>query len=99
MPPGGLHQREVLVLGDVLAALEHHVLEQVREAGLAPLLVLAADVVPEVDRHDRCGPIRRDHDAQAVRQPMALEADLRHAFLRNRCDGRARGGHPRVPAA
>src|SRR3546814_4971306 len=37
----------------VLAALEHQVLEQVCEAGAAGLLVLAADVVPDVDRDDR----------------------------------------------
>ena len=34
--------------GDVLRALEHHVLEQVREPGAARLLVGRADVVPEL---------------------------------------------------
>ena len=36
----------------VFAAAEHQVLEQVREAGLAGLLVLGPDVVPNVDGHD-----------------------------------------------
>ena len=52
-PAGALHQAEVLALFDVRRALEHHVLEQVREAGLAGLLVLAADRVPQVDGHHR----------------------------------------------
>ena len=36
----------------VLAAVEHEVLEQVREPGLAGLLVLRADVIPDVDGGD-----------------------------------------------
>ena len=51
-------QRVEVVSVEVLAAVEHQVLEQVREAGLAELLVLRACVVPDVDGHDRmstCG--------------------------------------------
>jgi hypothetical protein len=50
---GSLHQGHVLALLDVQRTLKHHVLEEVREAGLSRFLVPAADVVPEVDRHDR----------------------------------------------
>ena len=63
---GALDEREVLGLGDVARALEHEVLEQVREAGPAGLLVARADDVPEVDRDDRRQVVRRDDHAQAV---------------------------------
>ena len=52
-PTGGLHERDVLGFRDVPRALEHDVLEEVREARLARDLVLGPDVVPEVDRDDR----------------------------------------------
>ena len=49
---GGLERREVarVVMG---RALEHQVLEEVREPGAPRLLVLRPDVVPEVHRDDR----------------------------------------------
>jgi hypothetical protein len=40
----------VLIVADVRAALEHEVLEQVREAAAPDLLAAAADVVVEIDR-------------------------------------------------
>ena len=65
---GALEEAEVRVLGHVLAPLEHHVLEQVREAVAALGLVLRADVVPDVDRDDgRAVVLVKDH-LQAVRQ-------------------------------
>ena len=51
-------------------------LEEVREAGLAGLLVLGADVVPEVDGHHRREVVGRDDDAQAVGQRVLAEADV-----------------------
>ncbi len=63
---GALDDAQVLGLGDVPAALEHEVLEEVGEAGLAGLLVLGADVVPEVDGHDGRDVVGRHDDAQAV---------------------------------
>ena len=36
-------------------SFEHEVLEEMREAGVARALVLRADVIPEVDRHERRG--------------------------------------------
>ena len=44
-----LEQRPVHSVGDVARALEHHVLEEMREAGLAGALALRADVVHHLD--------------------------------------------------
>jgi hypothetical protein len=78
-PAGALDDREVLDLGDVAAALEHEVLEQVGEAGAAGLLVPRADDVPQVDRHDRRQVVRRDDDAQPVGERPLVEADQRQS--------------------
>jgi hypothetical protein len=45
---------------------EHQVLEQVREPGATDALVLRADVIPEIDRHDRHTTILVDDDIEAV---------------------------------
>ena len=76
---GRLHQAEVLALGHVRRALEHHVLEEVGEAGLARLLVLAADVVPEVDGDERRPRVTREDDTQPVVEQVSLDRDLGHA--------------------
>ena len=81
---GSLHDREVLRLGHVAAALEHEVLEEVGEPGLARLLVLGADVVPEVDGDDRRYPVGRDDDAQSVGERVLAEADVDGAAHRGR---------------
>ena len=73
---GLLDEGEVLALGDVLRALEHHVLEEMGEAGAAGLLVLAADVVPQVDGHDRRAIVVGKEHAQAVIEPMSLDRDV-----------------------
>ena len=75
---GGLDERDVLGLGDVPRALEHDVLEEVGEAGLARDLVLRADVVPEVDRDDGREVVLGDDDAQAVGEALVAEDDLRN---------------------
>ena len=74
-PAGGLDERDVLGLADVRRALEHHVLEEVREAGLARLLVLRSDVVPDVDRHDRRQVVLGDDQAEAVREALVGEGN------------------------
>ncbi len=74
-PARGLDERDVLRLLQVGGALEHDVLEQVSEPGLALDLVLAPDVVPDVDRHDRCEMVLRDDHAQAVGQTVVAELD------------------------
>ena len=72
---GSLHERHVLALLDVQRPLEHHVLEQVGEAGLARLLVPAAHVVPQVYGHDRGTVVRRQEDAQTVFQRVTVDRD------------------------
>ena len=66
----------------MLAALEHQVLEQVREARLPGPLVLRTDVIPDVDGDDR-GLVILVHDQrQSVVEHEAL--------VRNRVRARAR---------
>ena len=76
-PAGALDQGDVLGLRDVARALEHDVLEQVGEPGLAGDLVLGADVVPQVDGDDRSEMVFRDDDAQAIIEVLVAESDLR----------------------
>ena len=85
---GGLEQLEVRVGGDVLRALEHHVLEQVREAGAARHLVGRADVVPEVDRDQRQPLVLREDDLEAVRQRERRVFEARNT---RRCHGTLAG--------
>ena len=67
---------------DVLRALEHHVLEQVREPGAARPLVFRADVIPDLHVHDRRRVVLGQDDGQAVWQFRDLVLELR------RTDGR-----------
>jgi len=60
----------------VLGAFEHQVLEEVRETGLARLLVLRADVVPEVHGHHRQLMIFVHDDIEAVVERALREGDL-----------------------
>ena len=62
---GALQRREIALVV-VLGALEHQVLEEMREAGAARRLVLRADVIPEVHRHDRAGVILVDEHVEPV---------------------------------
>ena len=74
--PYRLDQGDVLSLADVPRALEHHVLEQVGEAGLALDLVLRADVVPEVHRRDGREMVLGDDQPEAVGQARLGEGNL-----------------------
>ena len=69
---------EVVVV-EVLAAVEHQVLEQVREAGLAGFLVAGADVVPDVDGHDRRLVVLVDDQAQSVVEDVLGVGDVDYA--------------------
>src|SRR5690606_18037372 len=60
----------------VLRAVEHQVLEQVREAAAAGRLVLAAHAVPDVDRDDRRLVVLVHDHRQAVGQGELLVGDL-----------------------
>ena len=66
-----------LVSVEVLASLEHEVLEQVREAAASLALVHRADVVPDVHRHQRSAVIFREDHRQPVGQLILLEGNLR----------------------
>ncbi len=79
------------VLADVLGPLEHHVLEEVGEAAAPGHLVAAADVVPEVDGHQRGRAILVEDHLEPVVEPIALEGDLGHRVWLIRV-GRARDG-------
>ena len=59
---GELERTEEFVLV-VFRTLEHQVLEQMRETGLARRLVRRADVIPDADRDDRRLVIFADDDA------------------------------------
>ena len=59
---------DVGFFADVLGALEHHVLEEVGEAGAAGALVERADVVPEVDGDEGEAMVFVGEDDEAVGQ-------------------------------
>src|SRR6185437_17047762 len=65
----------------VLGALEHHVLEEVREAGAPSTLVQRADVIPEIDGDERQTMVLVRDDSEAVRQRVLLIPDLRQLQL------------------
>ena len=80
---GRFHDAVELARLQVLGAVEHHVLEEVRQARDARILVAAAGTHEEVKRHVGNVVIRPDDDLQAVVQGDA--ADLgRHALHRRR---------------
>ena len=56
----------MLVVADVLRTREQHVLEQVSETRPSRPLVFGADVIPEVDRHQRRGVVLVQNDVEAV---------------------------------
>ena len=67
---------EVRVVFDVLRALEHHVLEQVRKAGPAWRLVRGTDVVPHADADERHAMIFREDHFEPVRQRVLFDIEL-----------------------
>ncbi len=73
------------VLGHVLRALEHHVLEEVREPGAAGGLVGGAHVVPEVHGHHRQPAFLAEDHFEPVRQRDLLERELRNVGGRRVC--------------
>ena len=73
-----LHDRVERRVGRVARPHEHQVLEQVREAGPSGHLVLRADVVPEIDGHERARPIRVEDHPKPVGQCVRFELDFEH---------------------
>ena len=72
----------------VFAAVEHQVLEQMRKAGAAGRFVLAADVIPHVDRHDGGFAIGMHHHPQAIGEGEAFVRNIH----RRRIGGLYSGG-------
>ena len=70
-----LHKPEVPVRRHVPGALEHHVLEQVGEAGFPGRLVLRPDMVPEIDSHHGERIVHVQEHVQAVRQIEFVDDD------------------------
>ena len=74
---GALHIAEVGELLQILRALEHQVLEQVREPGAPFRLGSDADVIDDGDTDHRCGPVRIQHHPQPIGQGEALDGIFR----------------------
>ena len=79
-----LHQRDVLHLLHLRRALEHHVLEQVREAGPALRLHAEADVVDDFHQGHRRGVVFADHHLQPVGQREVVHRDFEGLRRRRR---------------
>ncbi len=60
--------------------LEHHVLQQVRHAGLAVVFVARADQIGDVDGHGGLGGVRKQQHFQAVRELVFGDAFDRRAL-------------------
>ena len=60
----------------MLRSFEHQMLEQMREPGVTGRFVFGTDVVPEIHRDDRTGPIFVQQHVQAVGQCVLAESDV-----------------------
>ena len=60
----------------MLRSLEHQVLEQMREAGVARPLVLRADVIPEVHGDDRARVVLVEEDVESVGERVLREGNV-----------------------
>ncbi len=71
--PAGLgNDLEVLLVGDVFRALEHHVLEEMRESRLADFLARRSHVIRDIDVHERVRVVLVQYHGQAVVQRVLL---------------------------
>ena len=84
---GFLQKAEILSVG-ILRAFEHHVLEQMGEAGAARALVLRADVIPAIHVDHGQLAVHVQDDVEAVGQGKFFEFDLRRVL------GKSRKGSP-----
>ena len=92
----GFQILEMLHLSDLVGALEHHVLEEVRQPGQAGLLVARADIDHEADGDQRRGAVGLHHDAHAVVERKARQ--LQRFWQRPRLLRRgSRRGRRRLP--
>jgi hypothetical protein len=74
---GAFKVLEVGFFADVLGAFEHHVLEEVGEAGATGALVERADVIPEVYGHERQAMIFMQEDDESVGHGVFFVLQLR----------------------
>ena len=72
---GGLKVLDVRLLAHMLGALEHHVLEEVRETGAARALLHWPHVIPDVDGDDRELVIFVQEDLEAVAQLVIARSE------------------------
>ena len=75
------NQDHVLALADVLGALEHHVLEQVREPGAPGMFAVRAHVVGDGDPVGGGGVIDRHDYAEAVVQLVLFDRNPKRFWL------------------
>ncbi len=75
-------QLEVRVALDVLRALEHHVLEQMREARAAGRLVRGTDVIPDVDADERHAMVFGEDHFEPVGERVLFDVELRNVARR-----------------
>ena len=61
---------------EMFAAGEHQMLEQVGETGLAGLLILRSDMIPEVDCDDGSFVILMDNQGQTILQDELFAGDV-----------------------
>jgi hypothetical protein len=76
----------VRIVADVLRALKHHVLEEVREAGESGAFVGRTDVIPEIGGDERQALVFDQNHFEAVLEFILLEIKSRgdHRSLRAR---------------
>ena len=76
LPADLLEQARVLLGRDVLRALEHHVLEHVRDAADADVLVLRAHVIEDLHRRDGRLVVGEEEHLEAVGELPRLDVEL-----------------------
>ena len=88
-------QAREFAVGIAWRALEHEMLEEMRDARLADRIVGRADAVPHHVHHDRRAMVRHDHDLHAVLEREGLGIEDRGARA-GRCqqDQHERGEQP-----
>ena len=73
---GGIDQANVLHLSGVFGALEHHVLEEVRESAAAVRFEAKTDLIIDADGDEGRGTVRRGNHAQAVGERGVLDGNV-----------------------